>query len=72
MIDASEIGKRLKMLRGKKSIQTVSKDTGIGASAISMYETGKRIPRDEAKMILADYYDVSIERLFFAPVFTKR
>lgn len=72
MIDASEIGKRLKMLRGEKSIQTVSKDTGIGASAISMYETGRRIPRDEAKMILADYYDVSIERLFFAPVFTKR
>ena len=72
MIERAEIGKRLKMLRGDRTIKKVSDDTGIGASALAMYENGHRIPRDEAKMILADYYDVSLERLFFAPVFTKR
>ena len=72
MIDGTEIGRRLRMLRGNRTIKKVSDDTGIGMSALGMYELGQRIPRDEAKMILADYYNVSLERLFFAPVFTKR
>lgn len=37
---------------------------GISVSALTMYETGNRIPRDEIKVKLAHYYSTSVERLF--------
>ncbi len=72
MISATEIGTRLRRLRGDRTIEKVSEDTGLGRSALTMYELGNRIPRDEAKLILADYYNVSVDRLFFAQTFTIR
>jgi len=30
-----------------------------------MYELGYRVPRDEIKMKLADYYGVTVQSLFF-------
>ena len=65
MIDAREIGNRLRQLRGKRTIAEVAKSAGIGASALTMYELGHRIPRDNAKMALAHYYNTSVEALFF-------
>lgn len=64
-MDAIEIGKRLRTLRGDRTIEKVSNDTGLGVSALTMYELGKRIPRDEAKIVLARYYNVSVDDLFF-------
>jgi transcriptional regulator with XRE-family HTH domain len=72
VISTIEVGKRLRTLRGNKTLQTVSNDTGLGLSALTMYELGNRMPRDEAKIALADYYNVSIDELFFAQNFTKR
>lgn len=66
MIDATAIGKRLVDLRGEKSRQTVAKDLKISVSALQMYENGKRIPRDEVKVRIAEYYNTSIEAIFFA------
>ena len=66
MISQMEVGKRLRMLRGDRTLQKVSDDTGLGVSALTMYELGKRMPRDEAKIALANYYDVTIDDLFFA------
>lgn len=60
------IGRRLKSLRGEKSIEEVASKVHISSSALRMYETGKRIPRDEIKVALAIYYNTSIEELFFA------
>lgn len=71
MVSTLEIGKRLKALRGCKTLQKVSDDTGLGVSALAMYEIGKRMPRDEAKIVLADYYGMTIDALFFAQDFTK-
>lgn len=51
-------------------MQKVSDDTGLGVSALTMYELGKRMPRDEAKIALANYYGVSIADLFFADSFS--
>ena len=59
------IGKKLKKLRGDVAQRKVAKDINISASALAMYETGKRIPRDEVKLRLSEYYGVSIEFLFF-------
>ena len=65
MTNAEIIGKKLSDLRGNESRENVAKANGISISALSMYENGKRIPRDEIKVRLSKYYGVSIEELFF-------
>ena len=66
-VDAAQIGNKLKELRETvgKTIDGVASDLNISQSAICMYETGKRIPRDEIKIRLAEYYRVPIESIFF-------
>nr|DAG82699.1 MAG TPA: helix-turn-helix domain protein [Caudoviricetes sp.] len=60
-----EIGNRLKELRGQKTVDEVAKDCGISASALSMYENGYRVPRDDVKIKLAKYYGTSVGSIFF-------
>ena len=64
-MDAILIGKRLTALRGNKTQAQVAKDLGLSTSAITMYESGKRIPRDEIKLKIANYYDTSVTSIFF-------
>lgn len=67
-IDAGLVGKRLTSLRMQKNKtrREVAKDTGITVSALSNYENGLRIARDEVKRQLAYYYGVSIESIYYA------
>lgn len=60
------IGKRLAKLRGDRSQETVARDLGISLSAYTKYEQDIRVPRDELKVRIAKYYDVSVESIFFA------
>ena len=60
-----DIGKRLRAFRGKRSREQVAQDLGISSSAIGMYECGERIPRDDIKKKLADYYETTVQHLFF-------
>ena len=60
-----EIGKRLIDLRGEKSQREVAEAVGITQAALSMYERGERVPRDNVKIKLANYYGVSVAALFF-------
>lgn len=60
------IGKNLRELRGDKSQAEVANAVDISVSALSMYEQDQRIPRDEVKIRLAEYFNVSVESLFFA------
>lgn len=62
----NKIAKRLIDLRGSKSQSEVANAVEISVSALSMYECGERIPRDEVKLKLAKYYNKSVEELFFA------
>lgn len=64
-MNAETIGKRLIALRVEKLIKDVAKALGISASALSMYEKGQRIPRDEIKIRLARYYDRTVDSIFF-------
>ncbi len=68
MNSAKIIGERLLKLRisATKTQKEVAETVGISVSALTMYETGNRIPRDEIKVKLAHYYSVSVERLFYA------
>lgn len=58
-------GDRLIKLRGKRSQKTVANDLGISLSALAMYETEQRVPRDEIKIKLANYYNRSVQFIFF-------
>lgn len=60
------IAKRLVELRGKRSRETVANACGISVSALAMYEQGERIPRDDIKIRLANYYNRSVNFIFFA------
>ena len=65
MLTKQEIGNKLKDLRGKIPGEEVAKAIGISRSALTMYECGERIPRDEIKEAIAHYFGVSVGALFF-------
>lgn len=60
-----EVGKRLKELRKETPLQKVAAAVYITENSLIAYEAGKRMPRDEVKIRLADYYGVSVFNLFF-------
>lgn len=57
---------KLKKLRNKKDAGEVAKACKISRSSLGMYETGKRIPRDDVKVRIAKYYNTSVQEIFFA------
>lgn len=59
------VGKRLKELRGNHSKEEIAYRMGISVTSVSLYETGKRMPRDEVKVKLADFYGLTVQELFF-------
>lgn len=61
------IAERLIRLRGEKSREEVAKAIGVSVSAISMYENGERIPRDDIKIRIARFYDKTVQDIFFTP-----
>ena len=65
VVNRDAIAKKLVELRGDKTQNEVSQDVKISVSALSMYETGQRLPRDEVKVALARYYGISVGELFF-------
>lgn len=64
-MDSKKIGERLRKLRGNRSQREVADACGITDMAISLYESGERIPRDETKIALAKFYETSVEAIFF-------
>ena len=67
-MDRNSIGKRLRSLRKKKckTAAEVAEACGISQSALTMYENGERIPRDEVKIRLAKYYGRTVQTIFYA------
>ena len=65
-MNAQKIGAILRDLRGTKTLGEVSNAVKISVSALTMYENGKRVPRDEIKIRLARYYQRKVEDIFFA------
>lgn len=56
---------KLKKARGKIPASEVCEKCGISPSALRMYEAGLRIPRDEIKKKLANFYKTTVQELFF-------
>ena len=64
-MDKKTIGKRLVHLRGEKSRIAVAEAIGVSVSALQMYENGDRIPRDEIKVRIAEYYGQTVGSIFY-------
>lgn len=64
-MNREKMAKKLVELRGKKSREQLAVDLDISYSAIVSYETGDRVPRDEIKIKIANYYGVNVEDIFF-------
>lgn len=60
-------GTKLRALRQKlkKTQKQVADEIGITKSALAMYERDERAPRDEVKILIAEYYGESVQSLFF-------
>ena len=65
-MDRALIANRLRELRADRKAGDVAKACGISNSALSMYESGSRIPRDEVKVKLANLYGTTVGAIFFA------
>ena len=59
------MAEKLKELRGDKSQAEVAEALGISASAYAMYETGKRVPRDDLKVAIAKYFNTTVSYIFY-------
>ena len=58
-------GKELKYHRivKNKSLRDVEKDTGISSTNLSRWENGKDLPNINFCVILANYYEISLDEL---------
>lgn len=61
------IGQRLRELRGDRPRDEVAEALGISVSALTMYETGQRVPRDQIKVKIAEFYGTTVQEIFFNP-----
>lgn len=66
LAEKTVVGERLRALRGNRTQKEVAEALGVTVMAISLYETGERMPRDEIKVKLANYYKKSVTSLFYA------
>lgn len=67
ILDSDSIAGKLVKLRNEKNISQsqVAESLGLTRAAISQYESGQRIPSDEIKIKLSNYYGVTVQELFF-------
>ena len=64
-IDTKVIGNRLRELRGDKTQKEVADAVGVTAMAVCQYEAGTRVPSDQVKIALAEYFGRTVEDIFF-------
>lgn len=59
------IGERLRELRGNTSYEEVAMAIGVTAQAIRNYESGIRIPSDDNKVKIAEYFNKTVQEIFY-------
>lgn len=62
---AKTVGERLRTLRGSRTQQEVADAVGITQQAYANYESGLRMPRDNIKVRIAEYYGRTVSYIFF-------
>lgn len=64
MDSVNHLARKLKELRGERSLYAVAEESGISRPVLHRYENG-RIPTDEQLKALADFYRVPYKELKF-------
>lgn len=66
-MDKFKAAENLVKLRKSKNIsrKKFAEDLHISYSTACSYETGERVPRDEIKKKIADYYNTTVQAIFF-------
>lgn len=64
-MDKKKIAQRLIELRGNIPREKVCTDLEISFSSLQSYELGLKIPKDETKKKLANYYNTTVQNIFF-------
>lgn len=65
MPDRTIIGERLRRLRSSRTLAEVAKELGVTEMAVSLWERGERMPSDDMKVKIANYYRKSVTTIFF-------
>ncbi len=65
LVSPDVVGAKLRKLRGKRTQREVADAVNISISALSLYESGQRVPRDDVKCALANYYGRSVAHIFY-------
>lgn len=60
-------GEKLRKLRDDKPLSEAANELGVSKSALAMYERNERVPRDEIKVRIANYYHKTVQEIFFDP-----
>ena len=58
-------GERLRTLRGNEPLEAVGDAVGITRTALCAYENENRVPKDSIKVKLAEYYNTTVQAIFF-------
>lgn len=58
-------GEMLRKLRGDKSQDYIAAQIGVTKSSWAMYERNERTPRDEVKIRIANYFNKTVQEIFF-------
>lgn len=61
-----DILRDLRKAKGK-TVAAAASDIGITPSALSNYENNLRVPRDNIKIAISNYYKKPIQKIFFVP-----
>ena len=56
---------QLRKLRGDNSQDEIAKKIGVTKSSWAMYERGERVPRDEVKITIANFFGKTVQEIFF-------
>lgn len=65
-----EVGEKIREMRGSRNLTQEELGNALGCTkmAISTYESGKRMPNDNMKIKIANYFGVSISSIFYKRV----
>ena len=58
-------GEKLRKLRGDRSQEFMAKEVGVTKSSWAMYERNERVPRDEIKIRIANYFHLTVGEIFY-------
>ncbi len=65
MPDRTVVGERLKKLRGSRTQGEVAEALGVTPMAVSQWENGLRMPSDDMKVKIAQFYKKTVMVIFF-------